>query len=72
MSKRYRDRFERRERDFYATPLSSVLPLAPHLRAARVKSFCEPCAGNGDLVRHLESLGSAATMQVTSPPARMH
>src|SRR5262245_56385768 len=61
MSKRYRNRFERRERDFYATPLVSVLPLIPHLQAARVRSFCEPCCGEGDLIRHLQSFGLRCT-----------
>ena len=51
MSKWLSGKYERRERDFYATPGSAVLPLVPHLRAARVRRFCEPCAGEGDLVR---------------------
>jgi hypothetical protein len=63
MSKRFRNRFERSPRDFYATPLRSVLPLVPHLVAARLRSFCEPCAGNGDLVRHLESFGLRCVYQ---------
>ena len=57
MSKRFREKFERRERDFYATPLGSVLPLIPHLQAARVREFCEPCCGEGDLVRIVDSFG---------------
>src|SRR4051812_33423396 len=52
-----RSNFERREADFYPTPLAAVVPLIPYLRS--VKSFAEPCAGNGDLVRHLESFGLA-------------
>jgi hypothetical protein len=32
-----------------------VPPLIPHLR--RTRTFAEPCAGNGDLVRHLELFG---------------
>jgi hypothetical protein len=37
--------------DFYATPEEAVLPLLPWLPSnAR---FCEPCAGQGDLIRHL-------------------
>jgi hypothetical protein len=33
----------------------AVAPLIPYLRG--VRSFAEPCAGEGDLVRHLESFG---------------
>jgi hypothetical protein len=57
MSKRFPNKFERSERDFYATPLQSVAPLIPHLMAAGVRTFCEPCAGNDDLVRYLDSFG---------------
>ena len=52
-----RSNFERREADFYPTPRSAVLPLIPYLRG--IKTFAEPCAGEGDLVRHLESFGLA-------------
>jgi hypothetical protein len=50
-----RSNFERRERDFYPTPLKAVLPLIPHLSG--VRRFAEPCCGDGRLVRHLESSG---------------
>jgi hypothetical protein len=50
-------RFERRPRDFYRTPEEAVAPLIPHLRAARVRTFAEPCAGDGALVQHLELHG---------------
>ena len=33
--------------------IQSVAPLIPHLKAAGVRAFCEPSAGNDDLVRHL-------------------
>ena len=52
-----RSNFERRERDFYPTPAKAVEPLIPFLRAAGVKTFAEPCAGDGDLARHLEFFG---------------
>jgi hypothetical protein len=42
-------------RDFYPTPYAAVPPLIPHLRG--VRSFAEPCCGDGALVRHLESFG---------------
>ena len=50
-----RSNFTRRPRDFYSTPLAAVRPLIPHLNDA--KRFAEPCCGEGDLVRHLESFG---------------
>ena len=56
MSKRS-PRFERREGDAYFTPPAAVAPLIPHLRAARVRTFAEPCCGDGALVRVLESAG---------------
>jgi hypothetical protein len=34
-----------------------VLPLIPSLLGERVRSFAEPCCGDGSLVRHLESHG---------------
>jgi len=44
--------FEKRPRDFYVTPEKALLPLLPHL--PKGLSFCEPCAGNGELVNMLE------------------
>jgi hypothetical protein len=49
-----RSKFERNERDYYPTPLSAVFPLLPYVQGAE---FIEPCAGDGRLVRHLESHG---------------
>jgi hypothetical protein len=43
--------------DFYPTPRRAVLPLIPHLRLHGVRSFAEPCCGDGALVNHLESFG---------------
>jgi len=54
-----RSTFERRPADFYPTPRAAVLPLLPHLRAESIKTFAEPCAGEGDLTRHLECFGLA-------------
>ena len=50
-----RSNFERREADFYPTPRAAVAPLIPHLGG--IRSFAEPCAGDGALVRHMEELG---------------
>lgn len=55
---------ERRENEFWPTPFAGVLPLIPFLKHKRIKTFAEPCCGEGDLVRHLESFG--ATSGVTS------
>jgi hypothetical protein len=50
-----RSNFERMPRDFYPTPAAAVPPLIPHLRG--VRTFAEPCCGDGALVNHLESHG---------------
>ena len=48
-----RSNFERAPRDFYPTPFAAVPVLIPHLRG--VRTFAEPCCGDGALMRHLES-----------------
>lgn len=50
-----RSDFKRREADFYPTLWAAVVPLIPYLRG--IRSFAEPCSGDGALVRHLESFG---------------
>jgi hypothetical protein len=50
-----RSSFERISRDFYRTPAASAPPLLPFLRG--VRTFAEPCCGDGALVRHLEGRG---------------
>jgi len=64
-----RSSFERIPRDFYRTPEAAVPPLIPFLRG--VRTFAEPCCGDHALVRHLERAACAASMPVTSRPARM-
>jgi hypothetical protein len=61
MSKRFPNRYAKQPRDFYPTPFVTVEPLIPHLKASRVNEFCDPCAGQGDLVRHLEFFGLRCT-----------
>jgi hypothetical protein len=56
-----RSNFERREADFYPTPQAAVVPLIPYLRG--IRTFAEPCVGDGDLVRHLESFGLRCVYQ---------
>jgi hypothetical protein len=50
-----RSDFERKPRDFYPTPIEAVYPLLPHLPDGF--SFAEPCAGDGALIKHLETKG---------------
>ena len=50
-----RSSFERRERGYYPTPFEAVVPLSQFVQKGR--TFIEPCAGDGRLVKHLESLG---------------
>lgn len=49
--------YEKRPRNYWPTPAKAVLPLANHLQ--QNFSFCEPCAGNGILVEHLERMFNA-------------
>lgn len=55
-----RSDFERHDKDFYVTPREAVIPLTVHIAHAPVW-FCEPCAGDGALVRHLEWFGHHCT-----------
>ena len=50
-----RSDFERKPRDFYPTPFVAVEPLIEHLPQGF--AFAEPCAGDGQLCRHLEYFG---------------
>jgi hypothetical protein len=53
--------FERIPRDFYPTPLAAVPPLIPHLRG--IRTFAEPCCGDGALVNYLEAHGLRCVYQ---------
>lgn len=57
-----RSNFKREQFDFYPTPLSAVIPLLPHL--PKEVSFCEPCAGEGHLIWHLEGGGPQVRQRV--------
>jgi hypothetical protein len=50
-----RSNFERRELDYYPTPVEAVSPLLRYL--GDDATFCEPCAGAGALISHLEAVG---------------
>lgn len=49
-----RSDYEKKPRDFYATPKEPVYPLKSLLPTGI--TFCEPCAGDGRLVFHLEEV----------------
>ena len=66
MAKRDRAKFERAEKDFYATPIEPVRPLLHHL-PPRCR-FIEPCGGAGDLIRHLEAHGHDCVVSVDPEP----
>ena len=55
-----RSNFERIPRDYYPTPYEAVVPLAGHLPSVPF-TYCEPCAGDGRLVRHLSKFGGTCT-----------
>ena len=54
-----RSDFKRIERDFYPTPYKAVEPLLEHLPPAT--TYDEPCAGEGDLIKHLTIAGHICT-----------
>lgn len=58
-----RSNFERKPRDYYQTPIEAVYPLLPYLPETGL--FAEPCAGDGRLVEHIESLTSLKAYWVT-------
>ena len=69
-----RSDFERKQLDFYPTPIEAVRPLIPQLSIKA--TFCEPCAGAGHLVRHMEAYGhkcvSAFDVMPLSEDIRQH
>jgi hypothetical protein len=50
-----RSDYKRREMDFYATPNKVAQKLFPHLPPNTI--YCEPCAGEGDLIGSLLEAG---------------
>lgn len=66
-----RSTFERKPRDYYPTPKAAVMPLLPWL--APQTRFCEPCAGDGRLIWHLEDAGHtcAAAWDIEPRAARV-
>ena len=54
-----RSDFERKPRDYYCTPLAAVQPLIAHLPQSF--GFAEPCAGDGRLISHIETLHNSCS-----------
>jgi hypothetical protein len=50
-----RSDFKRSKNDFYVTPYKAILPLLPHIKG--IKTFDEPCAGDGSLIQHFAKCG---------------
>lgn len=50
-------KFPRIPQDRYYTPFRPVVPLIPYI--SHVEHFAEPCAGGGDLIRHLSYFGKS-------------
>tara|TARA_R110000796_G_C14325707_1_gene408460 strand:- start:57 stop:584 length:528 start_codon:yes stop_codon:yes gene_type:complete len=63
-----RSNFERKERDYYPTPIEAVRPLLEHL--PKDFTFAEPCAGNGALIKHLEEKGKCMWASDSEPQAK--
>lgn len=61
-----RSEFERLDQDRYLTPVEALAFLKPHLPERF--TFCEPCAANGNLTRHLEKVGGRAVAQYDITP----
>jgi hypothetical protein len=56
MSKRMHKAHKRLDKDRYPTPAEAIAPLLPFLDGV-IKTFVEPCCGEGDMVRLLEANG---------------
>lgn len=50
-----RSNFKRNKHDKYPTPFAAMPFLFPYLSSS--ERFCEPCAGDGTMVRYLEAAG---------------
>lgn len=63
-----RSTFERRKNDAYDTPQGAVFPLLHHLPPH--SRFIEPCAGNGQLIDHLQRAGHRCVGAFDTEPRR--
>jgi hypothetical protein len=62
-----RTSYERKERDFYPTPLAAVVPL---YRFVSHELFCEPCAGEGHLIANLRYVAKCMSAYDIEPPKK--
>jgi hypothetical protein len=63
-----RSDFKKNKLDFYQTPIEAVTPLISHLPNGA--KFCEPCAGEGRLIDHLQSFGLECVSAYDVSPER--
>lgn len=61
-----RSDFEKMDRSLYRTPAEAMPFLAPFL--PKTFTFCEPCAADGPLTRHLEKMGGTPLAQFDIHP----
>lgn len=54
---------------FYPTPREAVIPLTAYLPDGT--TFCEPCAGKGHLIRHLEHYGHSCVSAYDVEPGEI-
>ena len=64
-----RSSFERNPRDYYKTPFSAVEALIARKDEFHIRSFAEPCAGDGSLARHLGSVWRCVELSDIEPQA---
>jgi len=57
MTKRAAGKFKLVPNQYYPTPDKAIDPLIPHLVREGIKTFVEPCYGQGHIVDYLESKG---------------
>jgi len=62
-----RSDFKRNRLDKYATPEEAVIPLLSHLK--KPTYFCEPCAGDGALIKILRRHGHKCVAAYDADPA---
>jgi len=67
-----RSEFERAPRDFYSTPEGAFKPIAKYFNEGLI--FCEPCAGDGRLIGHIERwvVGSLCAFAMDIEPKQAH
>lgn len=63
-----RSNFEHKKLAFYPTPYAAVKPLLRHLPQGA--TFCEPCAGAGDLIKHLQGHATCTAAYDVDPQVK--